>query len=80
MATTTSRMTFLDPGAIVPVMDAISRGWQIGRTTGNLQFERWEDRLEEALVVVRPEFGLPAEGVSAAEARQVPYELDRATE
>ncbi len=32
MATTTSRMTFLDPDAIVPVMDAISRGWQLGRS------------------------------------------------
>ncbi len=63
MATTTSRMTFLEPDGIVPVMDAISRGWRLGRETQNLQLERWEDRFEEPLAEIRVQFGLPAEGV-----------------
>lgn len=65
MATTTSRMTFLQPGSIVPVMDAISSGWQFGRAVKNLQFERWEDLFEEPLVEVRPRYGLAPEGMAA---------------
>jgi hypothetical protein len=52
------------PKAIVPVMDAISRGWQLGRSVENLQFARWEDAFEEPLATVRPRYGLPPEGVS----------------
>ncbi|MDJ0788997.1 MAG: Coq4 family protein [Myxococcota bacterium] len=63
MATTTSRMTFLEPDGIVPVMDAISRGWQLGRETRNLQFERWEERFEEPLAEVRVPYGVPPEGL-----------------
>jgi ubiquinone biosynthesis protein Coq4 len=63
MSTTTTRMTFLQPGSIVPVMDAISRGWQLGRSVRNLQLERWEDSFEEPLAAVRPHYGLPPEGV-----------------
>jgi ubiquinone biosynthesis protein Coq4 len=53
MATTTSRMTFLQPASIVPVMDAIAAGWQHGRSTPNLQFGRWEETFEEPLAAVR---------------------------
>ena len=63
MATTTSSMTFLQPDAIVPVMDAISSGWQKGRSVENLQFERWEEMFEAPLAEVRPRYGIPAEGV-----------------
>jgi ubiquinone biosynthesis protein Coq4 len=56
MATTTARMTFLQPDGIVPVMDAITRGWGHGRRTPNLQFERWEAHLPEPLVRVRERF------------------------
>lgn len=66
MATTTSRMTFLDPNAIVPVMDAISSGWQFGRAVPNLQFERWEDLFEEPLAGVRPRYGIAPEGMALA--------------
>jgi len=63
MSTTTTRMTFLEPTSILPVMDAISGGWQAGRATRNLQFERWEGRVEEPLEAVRPEFGIPPHGI-----------------
>jgi ubiquinone biosynthesis protein COQ4 len=63
MATSTSRMTFLHPEAIVPVMDAISQGWQFGRKTKNLQFEHWENLLHESLAEVRPRYGVAAEGI-----------------
>ena len=64
MATTTSRMTFLDPNGIVPVMDAISSGWQFGRAVQNLQFERWEEMFDEPLVEVRPRYGIAPEGMA----------------
>jgi ubiquinone biosynthesis protein Coq4 len=63
MATTTSNMTFLQPDAIVPIMDAISRGWQYGRSVKNLQFEKWEAMFEEPLAEVRPRYGIVPEGM-----------------
>lgn len=65
MATTTSRMTFLQPDAIVPVMDAISSGWRLGREVSNLQLEKWEEHFEEPLASVRERYAIPARGVLA---------------
>jgi len=62
MSVVTTRMTFLDPRAIRPAMDAISDGWQLGRQVGNLQFTRWEERLEEPLAQLRREHGLDPAG------------------
>lgn len=64
MSTTTARMTFLDPNAIVPVMEAISSGWTFGRAVRNLQFERWEETFEEPLTQVRSRYGIAAKGMS----------------
>ncbi len=69
MATTTSRMTFLQPDAIVPVMDAISGGWQLGRHVENLQFERWEAMFAEPLSDVRLRYGIPPEGLELSRSR-----------
>lgn len=65
MSTTTTRMTFLEPRAIRPVMDAISEGWRFGRSSRNLQFERWESRFGQPLVEARESFGIPAGGIAA---------------
>jgi ubiquinone biosynthesis protein Coq4 len=65
MATTTSRMAFLQPDGIIPVMDAISSGWWLGRQVQNLQFEKWDQKFAEPLAAVRPRYGLPAEGIRA---------------
>lgn len=58
MATTTSRMTFLQPDAIVPVMDAITQGWSYGRRTKNLQFEKWESMLQQPVAELRDRYGV----------------------
>ncbi len=63
MATTTSRMTFLQPDSIVPVMDAITQGWQFGRSVENLQFEKWEEMFAQPLAEVRPRYGIAPEGI-----------------
>lgn len=66
MATTTARMTFLQPDTIVPVMDAISGGWRYGRQVDNLQFVRWEDVFAEPLVDTRSRYGIAPEGLRPA--------------
>jgi ubiquinone biosynthesis protein Coq4 len=66
MATTTARMTFLQPDSIVPVMDAISEGWRYGRGVKNLQFEQWEAMFEEELVLVRQRYGVAPEEIGSA--------------
>ena len=66
MSTVTTNMTFLKPEAIVPVMDALSSGWQFGRSVKNLSFERWEERFDQQLSEVRVEFGIAAEGMAVA--------------
>ena len=65
MATSTANMTFLNPDGIVPVMNAISSGWQFGRALPNLQFERWEAMFAEPLATVRPRYGIVPEGMAA---------------
>jgi ubiquinone biosynthesis protein Coq4 len=63
MSVVCTRMTFLDPDAIRPVMDAISHGWQWGRRVENLQFERWEERVAEPLRALRERFGVAPGGL-----------------
>lgn len=61
MSVTTTRMTLLDPDAIVPMMDAISHGWTYGREAKNLQFAHWETMLDRPLSELRKEYGLRLE-------------------
>lgn len=58
MATLTAQMTFIRPDMTVAVMDAISQGWQHGRTAKNLNYEHWEDRFADDVDELRKEFGL----------------------
>ena len=58
MSVVTSRMTFLDPDTIQPMMDAISDGWSYGRRTKNLQFARWEEQFDRPIDELRREYGL----------------------
>lgn len=62
----TTRMTFIDPGTIVGTMDAITEGWQFGRTVDNLQLHRWEDHIDEPIEQVRAAHGIAPEGRAAA--------------
>ncbi|MCX5740386.1 MAG: Coq4 family protein [Proteobacteria bacterium] len=66
MATTTSRMTFLQPDSIVPVMGAITQGWRYGRKVKNLQFEKWESMFEEKVELVRLRYGVASEEMRIA--------------
>jgi hypothetical protein len=66
MATTTSRITFLQSDAIVPVMDAITRGWRYGRGMKNLYFEKWDALFEEQLELVQLRSGLARGGSQAS--------------
>jgi ubiquinone biosynthesis protein Coq4 len=56
MSVATTRIAFLNPQFIVPVMDAITRGWEHGRRARTLAFEHWEERFEEPVVKLREEF------------------------
>lgn len=57
MSVVTTRMTFVDPKMIVPMMDAITDGWQLGRRVSNIQGERWEEMLDQPLAAVRARYG-----------------------
>ena len=59
MATLTTQMTFYNPSMTPSVMDAISQGWQLGRTAKNLNYVRWEERFAEPIEDLRREFGIP---------------------
>lgn len=58
----TTRMTFIDPNSIVPLMDAITQGWHYGRSIDNLQLNRWEDHLDEPLAELRRAHRIAPEG------------------
>ncbi|CAE7403963.1 Coq4 [Symbiodinium microadriaticum] len=62
LSVVTTRMTYLDPDAIIPTMDEVSQGWQFGRAVPNLQFEKWEDHFERPLAEVRKDYGIAPEG------------------
>jgi len=46
MATLTTQMTFLNPSMTNLVMDAISDGWSYGRQAKNLNYVRWEEKMD----------------------------------
>ena len=58
----TTRMTFIDPTSIVPLMDAITQGWHFGRHVDNLQLQRWEDHLDRPLTLLRRTHGVDPAG------------------
>lgn len=64
MSVVTTRMTFLDPDGIVPVMDAVTEGWQYGRRVESLQFEKWETMFDQPLAELRPRYGIHPDGMA----------------
>ena len=58
MSVVTTRMTFLDPDSIVPIMDAITDGWSFGRSARNIQVLKLEQMIERPLLDVQQELGL----------------------
>lgn len=62
MSVVTTRMTFIDPGTIVGLMDQITDGWRFGRTVQDIQLHPWDERLDEPLADLRREVGIAPEG------------------
>ncbi len=62
----TTRMTFVDPRMITPLMDAITEGWQRGRRTPNLQCVKWETMLDQPLSDLRNRYGLSAAAATSS--------------
>lgn len=62
VAVVTTRMTFIAPDLIVGTMDAVTEGWQYGRSVANVQIVRWEERLDEPLADLRRSHGIDPEG------------------
>lgn len=63
MSVVATRMTYLDPAMIVPTMDAITEGWQLGRRVANLQFGEWEKQLDRSLAEIRRKHGIDPAGL-----------------
>jgi ubiquinone biosynthesis protein Coq4 len=68
MATVTAQMTFGDPNAIVPLMDAIADGWQFGKTSLHLMAQPWEEMFDEPLADIRERFGITPSPLAAKQA------------
>jgi ubiquinone biosynthesis protein Coq4 len=66
MSVVTTRMTFADPESITPMMDAISRGWQAGRSVDNIQAVQWEELLDVPLDEIRARFSIGRAGTRGA--------------
>lgn len=58
ISTVTTRMTYLRPSSITPLMDAITDGWQLGRRADNIQALPWETMLDEPLSALRVRYGI----------------------
>lgn len=56
MSVTTTRMTFIDPTMIDPLMDAITDGWRAGKQAENIQFFRFEENLDRPIAELRRRF------------------------
>jgi ubiquinone biosynthesis protein COQ4 len=66
MAGLTTQMTFLRPGMTVPVMDAISHGWQLGRAAKPLTYTKWEHLFDVPVVQLRLAYDIPPPGAGKA--------------
>lgn len=54
--------TIKHPDDIAVTMEAVTRGWRIGRAAKPLFGVRWDQRWSKPLAAIRKEFGLPSDG------------------
>ncbi len=59
IAATTAHLAFVNPRFTETAMDAIARGWTMGRQWKNLHFVKWEEQLDRPLADIRAEYGVP---------------------
>ncbi|MEL6861740.1 MAG: Coq4 family protein [Pseudomonadota bacterium] len=58
LAVTMAHTALVAPKGVVPSMDAFVDGWYYGRNSGNINFEKWEERLAEPLSKLQAEMNL----------------------
>ncbi|MEM7219925.1 MAG: Coq4 family protein [Pseudomonadota bacterium] len=58
MAVTMAHLAFVQPGHTESAMDAISRGWLMGRSIDNIHFVKWEQELHTPLDDIRARVGV----------------------
>lgn len=57
-AVTAAHVAFVAPEHIEATMDAMMRGWFMGRETPNLHLVKWEEQLDRPLAEIRADHGL----------------------
>lgn len=55
----TTRAAFLQPASAAPLMNAITEGWNLGRSVPQLQTVHWESMLDRPVTEIRQEFRIP---------------------
>ncbi|MEM7363072.1 MAG: Coq4 family protein [Pseudomonadota bacterium] len=60
MAVTLGHAAFVNPTITVPAMDAIVDGWMRGRSCPDLNFERWEEKLDLPLHAIQSDISRAA--------------------
>jgi ubiquinone biosynthesis protein Coq4 len=65
LAVTMAHTALVSPKGVTPTMDAFVDGWQYGRSTRNLNFAHWEERLGEPLAALQAEMNLRQIAVAA---------------
>lgn len=58
LAVTMAHTALVAPKEVVPSMDAFVDGWYYGRNSTNINFEKWEERLDEPLSALQAEMNL----------------------
>lgn len=64
MAVTTANLAFLNPQSATRVMDAVTAGWALGRSSDNLHFERWEEELDTPITELRQRYNVQPPALS----------------
>lgn len=65
LAVTMAHTAFVAPAHVVSSMDAFVDGWQYGRNSRNINFEKWEERLGEPLAKLQAEMSLRQIAIAA---------------
>jgi len=65
LAVVMSHTALVAPKGVVPSMDAFVDGWNYGRSSKNINFEHWEERLGEPLAALQAEMNLRQIAVAA---------------
>ena len=65
LAVTMAHTAFVAPKGVTATMDAFVDGWSYGRTTKNINFEKWEEMLDTPLATLQARMGLRQIAIAA---------------